>query len=188
MSSTRAPTASVRVSAASVPRQPPCHDALLTPTSSTRPPASRSCGPPVSPLQTAASLPVMPSFPAWTEPTVNEPACSWSGTHSALVRPKPRTFSSSPCRGAAELTATGLIPLTGLASFAITRSRPAYGTSSLTSATAPPAALTSVRPTVTVVFHFGAPSTTRVSFRSSAKHRAAVSTHCRSTSAPEQLR
>ncbi len=160
----------------------------MTPTSSTRPPASRSSGPPVSPLHTAASLPVMPSFPSWTEPTVNEPACSWFGTHSVFVRPKPRTFSSSPCRGATAPTVTGVTPLTGLASFAITRSRPAYGTSSLTSVTAPPEALTSVRPTVTVVFHFGAPSATRVSLGSSEKQRAAVSTHCRSTSAPEQLR
>lgn len=144
----------------------------------------------MSPLQTAAPfLPVMATSVALAVSTAKVPVCRRSGAHSSLVRPYPATRSSSPATGAVALRATGVMPVTGLASFASTRSWSGWGTRSTTSRTCPVVVVRSVRPMVAVVLSAGAPAgTSRLTAGSSAKQLAAVSSQSENTSVPEQAR
>lgn len=71
------------------------------------------------------------------EATVKAPTWALSGTHSVVVRPNPKDVSCSPTTGALVATLTGSTPTTRQASFTITRSRFACGTSSTASTTVP---------------------------------------------------
>ena len=98
-----------------------------------------------------------------------------------------RALAVTILAGALLARLTGLMPVTGLASRAITRSRSARGTSSTTSATAPFVEPSVVRPMVAVVLSLGFPAGILCPWPGSpAKQLAALTTHCGSTSAPEQ--
>lgn len=185
MLSRRGETASLRVSAGSVPQQPPCQDWLASATSSNPPSFCRRSGPPASPAQMASSsvLPSSASVVPETDWTVNAAVCRVRGAHSSLVRPKPTTVSSSPGAGAVVANGTGVVPATGEARRARTRSRSVRGTSSTTSTVVPAAG-----PRTAVVLHCGLPAATGPAPRSSAKQLAAVASHWAATSTPEQAR
>lgn len=93
------------------------------------------------------------------------------------------TVSSSPGAGAVVANGTGVVPATGEARRARTRSRSVRGTSSTTSTVVPAAG-----PRTAVVLHCGLPAATGPAPRSSAKQLAAVASHWAATSTPEQAR
>ncbi|CAM5694106.1 hypothetical protein SVIOM342S_05303 [Streptomyces violaceorubidus] len=87
-SSTRETTPPVRVSAASMPKQPPWYERLLRAASCWAPFTVRTSGPPVSPMHAAApSLPVTVAVVAEEASTEKTPVCRFSGAHSVLLRP-----------------------------------------------------------------------------------------------------